>query len=394
MAGTLAVTLSAVLVAPPANAAPQQVHLPQPEGPHAPGTSLLHLVDEGRIDGLDPEGGPRELMAQVWYPALPLPWYERADYASPKEAARQEEFYVLPDGALEGAVTNSRRDAPALPGNHPVVIFYHGLCASRTDTTAVNERLASLGFVVVALGSTHESDLVEFPGGRTVSTADPTFCAAASDFSTENQAILNRLQEARVADVRFVLDGLEAGTLPLPSGVARSADVDRAGIYGHSFGGSTAAQAMLEDPRLRAGVNLDGLVVGPVRTEGLDKPFLVLGSDYHDDKADPTWADFLPALTGWHQWLRVRDAGHYRFVDQGGSADRWNMREVMPPEVWTANFDDIGDEPSQRILLDYTSAFFLRFLKGEEQPILDGPSARYPEVEFRTAAGEGPPPGR
>jgi hypothetical protein len=31
------------------------------------------------------------------------------------------------------------------PGRHKVVFFHHGLCASRTDTTAINEQLASRG---------------------------------------------------------------------------------------------------------------------------------------------------------------------------------------------------------------------------------------------------------
>ncbi|ASR38895.1 hypothetical protein BAY61_02470 [Prauserella marina] len=390
----LVAALCAVVL--PASAAAEedgnQIYLPEPDGPYQPGTSLVHLVDDNRVDDLAPDGGDRELMAQVWYPAMPSPWHQPAPYAQPQEAAAIEYFYGLPEGAVKDAATNSLLGAPALPGDRPVVFFYHGICASRTDTTALNERLASNGFVVVALASTHESDGVEFPDGRFVRTSDPDFCLAGGDpFSEKYDAVLNRLQETRVGDVGFVLDQLtewqNTGRSPLPLGVARSLDLDRVGIMGHSFGGSTAAQSLADDPRLDAGVDLDGLIVGSVRKAGLDKPFLVIGSDYHDEVQDPSWADFLPALTGWHQWLRLVDAGHYRFVDIGGSAGKWGLAEMMPPEAWTANFGDIGDHRSQDIVLDYTTAFFQRFLAGKKSPILDGPSAEYPEIEFKTAGG-------
>ncbi|MCT2586307.1 alpha/beta hydrolase family protein [Actinophytocola gossypii] len=379
--------LSMLVSAPGAAAAEdQRVHLPEPAGPLPTATTVLHLTDADRVDALDPDGGPRELMAQVWYPRLPVGDAPLAPYAPPKEAAALQAFYPVPPGAFEGAPTNSALDAPAIPGDFPVVLFAHGLCAGRTDTTAVNEHLASLGYVVVALGATHESNQVEFPDGRLVGTADPAFCTAAqAPDDPANAAILERLQRVRVADVRFTLDelaALDGGDVPW--GLPGALDLDRVGIYGHSFGGSTAAQALADDPRLDAGIDLDGLIAGPVRHTGLAKPFLVVGSDYHHTSVkDPSWDDFLPKLTGWNRWLRFVDAGHYRFVDLGGSTDRWNLKEAMPPETWTSVFGDIDPQRSQQLLLDFTTAFFDRFLRDREAPILDGPSAAYPEVEFR-----------
>jgi hypothetical protein len=80
----------------------------------------------------------------------------------------------------------------------------------------------------------------------------------------------------------------------------------------------------------------------------------------------------------------VRTAGHYRFVDLGGSAGRWGLETTMPPETWQLVFGDIDDQRSQRILVDYPTAFFQKFLRGIPSPLLDRPSPRYPEVEFRT----------
>ena len=145
-----------------------------------------------------------------------------------------ERCYGLAPGAFVGATTHSLLDAPALPGRYPVVVVSHGLCAYRTDATAVAERLASIGYVVVALGTTHESDAVEFPDGRLVSTADPTYCTAAQD---PNNPLLTTLQEPRAADVSFVLDELRKR---LPHGLTRAVNLSRVGVFGHSFGGSTA----------------------------------------------------------------------------------------------------------------------------------------------------------
>ena len=69
-----------------------------------------------------------------------------------------------------------------------------------------------------------------------------------------------------------------------------------------------------------------------MRHTGVDKPFLVMGSDYHDTTMDSSWADFLP------------------------------RRQHRP----------VG------------TAFFQRFLRGIPSPLLAGPSPTYPEVEVRT----------
>jgi dienelactone hydrolase len=398
MRRTLVVLLTAatlLIPVPQAVAEGNQVYLPEPTGPFQPGTTRVHLVDENRTEELAPGGGPRELMAQLWYPALPVGPARPAPYAPPKEAVALRHLYPGPPDAFEGAVTNSLLDAPALPGHFPVVVFAHGLCGARTDTTVVNEQLASLGFVVVALGVTHESNQVEFPDGRLVGTADPKYCGAGSPpDDPENAAILLKLQRTRVGDVRFTLDeltDLAAGhsDLEVPWGLDRALNLKRIGMFGHSLGGSTAAQALAEDPRISAGINMDGLVTGSVRHTGLAKPFLLLGSDYHHTSLpDPSWADFLPKLSGWHRWLRVVDAGHYRFIDIGGSATRWQLKPSMPPEAWELVFDDIDDERSQRILVAYTTAFFQRFLRGLPQPLLDRPSTQYPEVEFRDTGAQ------
>jgi predicted dienelactone hydrolase len=401
LAAVVAATTLVTLAGAQASAAPDSggdiaITLPRPSGPSLTGTTLMHLRDAGRVDPLDPAGGDRELMVQLWYPARSAAGKPFAPYAPPGEAAAQQATYPVPDGAFT-ATTHSRLRAPVQPGVHKVVFFHHGLCAFRTDTTAINEELASRGFIVVALANTHESSGVEFPDGRVVTFSEQAFCNAGGDpFSDENQAILNHLLAVRVADTRFVLDQLvrvnrgenpDASGGPLPRGLARSMDTRRVGMFGHSFGGGTAAAVMHADRRFVAGVDLDGFIIGPVATAGLDRPFLLLGSSFHDPDFDPSWATFLPALTGWHRWFQLADAGHFRFIDFGGSVRKWGLEEdIKPtePEEWRLNFGDIDDARSQEIVIRVTVSFFERFLHREPAPILDRPSEFYPELSDRT----------
>ena len=368
--------------------------LPAPTGSLPTGTALLHLKDTGRVDPLDPAGGQREVMVQLWYPAQPsdLPL---AEYAPAAEAAALQQFYPVPQGGFS-AVTNSRVGAPVAGGEHAVVFFHHGLCASRTDSTIVAEQLASLGYLVVAMGNTHESAAVAFPDGRVITPSDPAYCNAGAD-PVANKDVLEKLLQVRVDDVSFTADALQqiadgqnpdVEGEPLPAGLASSMDLSRFGIYGHSFGGGTAAAVLLADDRFVAGVDLDGFVAGPVAVEGLDKPFLVVGSSYHDQLLDTSWATFLPALRGWHRWIQVKDAGHYRFVDLGGSVKHFGLDSTLKsqdPTTWDQVFGNIDDAASQQIDRDLVAGFFDQFLRDRPAPILDDPAAVHPELVDRTA---------
>ena len=48
----------------------------------------------------------------------------------------------------------------------------------------------------------------------------------------------------------------------------------RIGMFGHSFGGASTSSAMYADKRIRAGLGLDGAVLGPVAEARLDRPYL------------------------------------------------------------------------------------------------------------------------
>ena len=51
-------------------------------------------------------------------------------------------------------------------------------------------------------------------------------------------------------------------------------DPSRIAMAGHSAGGAAAIPAIAADPRIRAGIDLDGTVDGPLPDGGLARPFL------------------------------------------------------------------------------------------------------------------------
>jgi dienelactone hydrolase len=184
--------------------------------------------------------------------------------------------------------------------------------------------LASRGYVVITIDHTYEASEVEFPGGRVVTSVLQAELARAQQDGTVG-ALLRKVVNVRVADARFVAGEVtalaaghdpEAGHRPLPPGLAAAVDPHRIGMFGVSADGFTAAQAMYEDPRIKAGIDLDGatdtpLVKGsqhlaPVFDHGLRQPFLFMGDPATTHKTVASWRNFWNRTPGWHLDLTLR----------------------------------------------------------------------------------------
>jgi dienelactone hydrolase len=344
--------------------------LPEPTGPHRLGTVALHLVDRSRPDPWVPEEAVRELMVQIWYPARDVRRFPRAPWVSPALAAR-----INPPGSgVELPVTHAHTGAPAEPGRRPVVLYSPGFGVERTAGTALVEELASHGYIVVTIDHTHDSPLVEFPGGRVATSAVPPPTGEPG----EEDRLIAKALAARVADTRFVLDWLAQPHRTLPGGLWQSMDQRRIGMIGHSLGGATAAQTMSVDRRVRAGANLDGAMSGGVLSSGLDRPFLLVGSDGHGRATDETWAAFWSVLRGPRLELQLRDSGHMSFTDYQVLLPQAGI----PPADLIEGYGTIEGGRSVRVQRAYLLAFVDRALGGRRGTLLDGPSAAYPEMRF------------
>ena len=324
-------------------AAAAALRLPAPTGPYRVGALELYLVDRSRPDPWDPAIPVRELMITMLYPARPVPGSAPTAQMLPGAAALFGQIAPLGHPQLPAAGidwtatrTHAHTGAPALPGHRPAVVYSPGGGDPRTLGTYTAEDLASHGYVVATVDHPGDACAVEFPTttayrGRdriTVFRGDPR-----ADAATYHTMI-----ETRIADCRFVagaLQELAAGGNPdalgrtLPPGLGLAIDPARLAIYGHSAGGTTAAQTLYEDRRFAAAVNLEGYLdwtpatpgelgaLLQVAAHGTDRPMLMVGSSgFSDERAlDLSWTAML-AHPG-HRTTRrqIANANHWVFTD-------------------------------------------------------------------------------
>lgn len=99
-------------------------------------------------------------------------------------------------------------------------------------------------------------------------------------------------------DVGFVLDQLSALNAGSPaSRFAGRLDLTRIGVIGHSVGGAVAYNLALHDPRIKAAIDLDGVVyVAPQGDPGDVAPVLMLANDRGHVQSLMSGLPLMPAL--------------------------------------------------------------------------------------------------
>jgi len=281
--------------------------------------------------------------------------------------------------------TSSREDAPAAAGRFPVLVFSHGNVSTRVQNTSLMEDLASHGFVCAAMDHPHDAAVVAYPDG------------SAADFEWELPSPLDApgvlaFRAAQVAlragDVSAVLDWLAAESSGPLAGLA---DVSRAAVAGHSFGGAAAARAAQTEPRLRAAVMLDAWqwplgAAGPAA--GLPIPSLLFESEAFLGDRDAFCAfnsrmSSEMALNSIKAWKVVAQVGHYEYTDMALTAPLF-MRFLGLVQL----------APSQlRAFQHYQSATVRSFLQEFVVPALPMPSAGLGMTSSCGSVDEGGPCG-
>jgi predicted dienelactone hydrolase len=366
--------------------------LPVPTGRYAVGTTAIDLVDRSRREQCDPTTkSPRELVVQVWYPAISN-YGDRAPYLPDRR--------LIPKGVFShlGLVkTNAVRDVAIAPSTspYPVVLYTPSWDGYRTDNTFQTQELASHGFVVIGLEHPCAVPMAVYPSGRVIHSN------LSSDYTSSDAALATLLRVGeeqlilRTQDIQFVLNQLpQINQSELFDGAF---DLNRVGIFGHSFGGAAAAQACAVDRRLKAGMNMDGLLFGSAAQHGASPPFFFMQSDY----SRPTTAE-LKSTDGGLRRSRQTDEWGYQQRDRWFRA--WGGENLTLLGSEHMNFSDlplrsrlrnsggrISADRAMKIINAYTVAFFDRELKGKQSPLFSAIVAKtdrlragspFPEVIF------------
>jgi predicted dienelactone hydrolase len=186
------------------------------------------------------------------------------------------------------------------------------------------------------------------------------------------------------SDTKFVVSQLERLNAAGPSGkFTGRLDMQRLGMFGHSFGGAQTLQFCHEDPRCKAGIDIDGAPYGSVVQEGLKQPVLFLLSDHSRDTADPASEQILAnfqsihdRLPGGRRYVTIRGANHFSFSDQMLVKSQYVIGLMRLLGV-----SRLEGRRGLAITSEYVHAFFDVYLKDAPADLLKKPSQLYPEVQ-------------
>ena len=158
----------------------------------------------------------------VWYPAT------EAHRGQDMEPATMDSYEMVP--GMGESSQYAVKDAEALSGKYPLVVFSHGFGGERRQSTFFYTHLASHGYVVAAMDHVGNTTVDMISGAG--SAGDP--------------AVTDRFIVSRPQDASFVISQMLAGASDhtvLP---------DQVGMAGHSFGGWTSLKTLETDTRIKA----------------------------------------------------------------------------------------------------------------------------------------------
>ncbi len=263
-------------------------------GEYCVGVSILHLVDENREETFTSDPNDlREVLVYLFYPILegsdraPAPWIGEKEWPWLLNYG-----FPLPDDGYVDLWSNAVENEVVAPGSFPLVTFMAGWGAHTSPYTAVFiEPLVSRGFIVAAVNHPHMSGIVNFPDGRSVEASAP--------LNHETFAVA-------IGDVRFVIDELETLGTRDPEWQEK-VNFEQVGSFGHSYGGITSSELLVQDDRFLAAINYDGSALfGDVREVGTSKPMMLVASEEGGlNPSSGNWGNLWSVLSGpaYYGWI-------------------------------------------------------------------------------------------
>jgi dienelactone hydrolase len=371
------------------------ITLPSPTGSFAVGRATYAWADDGTPDTLAPVPGTRrELVVWIWYPSeagqsapvmddyLPAPWRAAVE----RDRGALNSRFLTRD--LSQVHAHSLRNAAVSPRqpSYPVVIMRGGGSAEVANYSTLAEDLASHGYVVVGFDAPYRTFVVVFPDGRVMTRTpenNPELCFGLGDL--EQARCVNKLLSAWTADIALVLDRLQRLNSSDASGkFTGRLDLTRVGVFGHSFGGASAAQFCHEDSRCKAGIDLDGAPFGSVIREGLHQPFMfVLSDQIHS--SGPETRQILANIQSIYDRLPVdgrlriviRGASHFLFSDDGALL----KSHIVLRTLRLLGIVGIDGRRQLAVTAYCVHSFFDTYLKRASVSRLEVSSPLYPEIQ-------------
>ncbi|MEC1229522.1 alpha/beta hydrolase family protein, partial [Bacillus paralicheniformis] len=250
------------------------------------------------------------------------------------------------------------------------------------------EHLASHGFVAVAIDHTFSTMATAFPDGRVTSLTTEPYMNGVSENSS-------KLGNIWTQDADFVINQLDQLNRDAFEG---KLDMDNIGMMGHSFGGATAFNAAYSNPKIKAGINMDGSLYNVNGKQAIAKPFLFMESSSFMNIKDK-------ALSGKISDEEIKNSGltkeefnkmieerkkEYKIIDQASmvyieGTEHYNFTDLQLYSKLLKQLGMTGDidgERSADIVNRYVLDFFNKHLKETGGGLISKPNPSYPEVKF------------
>jgi dienelactone hydrolase len=333
--------------------------LAKPSGPYAVGRTSRVLTDTSRANRYRIATNS-SFMITIWYPAEPTPGVLPGAYIDAQLAVPLAESHVGSSGDIASRL--ARFSAFSLPNvtvamagsPYPVVLYSHGFTFHRQESSEKLEELASHGFVAVAMDHI-DCRMTVYPDGTAVRGifSDPP---SPSDVDT---AVAGRL-----ADDRFALEAL-AQFNTSDALLAGRLDLSRLGAMGWSLGNSDLVELAQTDDRFKGIVMLEGYLQGApnlqdqLLQQGLRLP--LLGMYQEDLSLAPVFDQAISHATQHTYFSLVHVTSHFAFKDLTESS--------------------LATDSVRRCAVAMracTLSFFNRYLKGQDDHLLDNPTNQFP----------------
>jgi predicted dienelactone hydrolase len=287
-------------------------------------------------------------------------WYPTSARAAPFEY----------DGSFLGKVAHDSAPSRACGGTVPLIVFSHGYTGCALQSIFLVEELARHGYVVAAPdhadASCHTGSLKREEQAKAMAKQPPIFKPESWDDATRKD---------RREDIELVI-----GALLRDGEFKKVINAEEIGLAGHSLGGYTVlgmagGWPSWRDERVRAVLALSPYVMPfqAKKTLGdVHVPLMYQGGDLD--------MGITPFLTGPHggyaaanaptYFVELKRAGHFAWVNCG----RERTTEACLAHVTNA-----------RLIAEYSVAFFDRYLKDENEPLLRTKNPELAEFLFRQA---------
>jgi pimeloyl-ACP methyl ester carboxylesterase len=210
-----------------------------------------------------------------------------------------------------------------------------------------------------------------FPDGR--------YVPASNKRSDDVDWITGTALPLWAGDLRSMLDQIEGLNENSNSVFFHRLDLNRVGAFGHSFGGTASILAGLQDPRIKAVLNLDGSPFGVLSKRVLPKPFMVVKHDISS-----RYAIVPPDKAGKARQAKVEEElstvylqGRPGYRVGVAEAQHMTFSDMAVLVAWADAGGRFGAEDASdgaktlAVICDYIRTFFDRFLLGQSSPLIE-----------------------